>query len=371
MYLEQSNIVVVKIGSALLINEETGIINREWLDSVVDDIVELTISGKQVVIVSSGSVAMGRRFIKTNHRQLLLEQKQAAAACGQITLIAEFQNSFLRHSLPIAQLLLTIPDTENRRRYLNAKDTINNLLGNDVIPIINENDTVATNEIRFGDNDRLAARIAQMTEADALILLSDIDGLYTDNPHTNQDAKHIAEVKEITPEIEAMGGDSVSNYGSGGMVTKISAAKISTDSGCHMVITLGKLHNPIKNLLSGGKCTWFISGNTPNNAKKNWIANNIHIHGSIILDSGAVKAIKNGNSVLAAGIVNVTGTFDRGDIVDILDNYSEQFARGIIAYNYHDTDKIKGKQSSQIPGILGFADRDSVIQRDNLVILKN
>jgi glutamate 5-kinase len=321
--------------------------------------------------VSSGSVAMGRRCIKTNHHQLLLEQKQAAAACGQIALIAEFQNSFARHNLPIAQLLLTIPDTENRRRYLNAKDTINNLLSNDVIPIINENDTVATNEIRFGDNDRLAARIAQMTEADVLILLSDIDGLYTDNPHTNKNAQHVDEVREITPEIENMGGDSVSNYGSGGMVTKISAAKIATDSGCHMAITLGKLHNPIKNLLAGGKCTWFVSGDTPNNAKKNWIANNIDVNGTITLDAGAVNAIENGNSLLAAGIIAVSGVFDRGDIVDILDSSNEQIARGIIAYNNHDTDKIKGEQSSQIPEILGFANRDYVIHRDNLVILRN
>ncbi|MCD6034316.1 MAG: Glutamate 5-kinase [Rickettsiales bacterium] len=370
MELVHAKRIVIKIGSALLVSKENGALRSEWLKTLAEDIADLRKSGKEVIIVTSGAVALGRKHIEGNgtFKALRLEEKQAAAACGQVELMQDYQKYLSHHNLKAAQLLLTIDDSENRRRYLNARATIDTLLDKGIIPIINENDTVATMELRFGDNDRLAARVAQMAEADVLVLLSDIDGLYTANPHVDEDAKHISVVEVITPKIEGMAGGSASRVGTGGMVTKIMAAKIAVGAGCYMVITRGEVEHPIKALEQGARCTWFVPHATPQGARKHWIASTLLPTGVLVVDAGAAKALSQGNSLLPAGVTNVKGSFQRGDAVLIQDVSGKELGKGLSAYSSEDALKIIGHKSTEIEGILGFTGRQELIHRDNLVI---
>ena len=367
MRLKQAKRIVIKIGSMLLVDAKSGQLHKEWLDSVIDDVAELYKQGKEIIIVSSGSVALGRRHLHLESDILKLEEKQAAAACGQVELMQHYQQEMARFNITTAQLLLSLQDSEDRRRYLNARETIETLLSMRAIPVINENDTVATAEIRFGDNDRLAARVAQMASADALVLLSDVDGLYTANPELDAKAEFIPEVKEITPEIEAMAGGSVSNFGSGGMTTKVMAAKIATASGCHMAITKGKSLHPIRNLLEGGRCTWFVSKENPISARKHWIAGSVAPVGEIVIDDGAQAALSKGKSLLPAGVTEVSGTFNRGDAVAVMNLHGQEVGRGLIAYTNKEAACIIGRKTHEIEEILGFSGRSALIHSDDLV----
>lgn len=368
MILSNIKRIVVKVGSSLII-DSNNVVRKSWLDTMASDIADLKRSGKEVIIVTSGAVALGRPYLKYGDRRLDLEEKQAAAACGQITLFTLWGQALSGHAFYPAQLLMTADDSIDRRRYLNARNTIDTLLKNDnVIPIINENDTLATAELRFGDNDRLAARVAQMAGADVLILLSDIDGLYSANPATHRDAEFIAEVHEITQDIEAMAGGAASTRSSGGMITKIAAAKITNQAGCHMVIARGTIDHPLKALQNGGKHTHFIANENPLSARKHWIAGSIHPAGSVIVDDGAARALKKGNSLLPAGVTGIEGEFNRGDAVVICNKKGDMLGKGLIAYNAEDAQRIIGKQSSEIEDILGFKGRDVLIHRDDMVL---
>lgn len=368
MMIEKAERIVIKIGSALVVDQETGTLRSEWLNSLAEDIAALRKRGKEVIIVTSGAVALGRNYLGLKRKTLKLEEKQAAAACGQIELVKQYKDIFSQHGLSAAQILLTIEDSENRRRYLNARSTLETLLKLGVIPIINENDTVATAELRFGDNDRLAARVAQMISSDILILLSDIDGLYTSNPQLDKQARLVPLVEEITEEIEKMAGISLSDVGTGGMITKISAAKIAVNSGCHMVITAGKPLHPVRALEEKANSTWFIAKASPLTARKNWIASTLHLVGEVVIDDGALKALLSGRSLLPAGVVAVSGDFNRGDAICIKAKDNRIIGRGISAYSAKDAGLICGKRSSEIETLLGFAGREELIHRDDLVI---
>ncbi len=309
--------LVVKIGSALLVDEASGDIRRPWLEALADDVARCCARGQEVLLVSSGAIAVGRRHLGLAGAALKLEEKQAAAATGQIRLAHAYQEALARHRLTVAQILLTPEDTEERRRHLNARATLNQLLALRAVPVINENDTVATAEIRFGDNDRLAARVAQMVSADTLVLLSDIDGLYTADPRKDRNAQHIAEVKEITPEIAAMAGAAPLGYSSGGMVTKLAAARIAIAAGCRMTITRGDALHPLAALEAGARATWFVPASEPLTARKRWIAGFLNPAGALVVDDGAAAALGRGRSLLAAGIVAVEDEFERGDAVVI------------------------------------------------------
>ncbi len=362
--------LVIKIGSSLIVDQEKGTLKEGWLKSLADDIVYLKKKGKEVVIVTSGSVALGRKNIKSKKKELKLEEKQAAAACGQTELVRYYQKFLNNHNTYAAQILLTVFDTENRRNYLNAQNTIETLLENGIVPIINENDTVATQELRFGDNDRLAARVSQMISADLLILLSDVDGLYTSNPKLDSLAMHIDKVEGISDDVEHMAGEALSTgVGSGGMVTKIEAAKIATLGGCHMILASGKEHNPIKKLEQGAKHTLFLSSETPHNARKRWISSSLKISGEIIVDDGAIRALKNGKSLLPAGVIDVKGKFERGDTVAIKDCRLKEIGSGLIAYSSEDAKLIMGHQSQEIEHITGFSGRNELIHSNDLVII--
>ncbi len=360
--------IVIKIGSSLLTDEAAGRVREAWLAALAEDVHQLTSQGKQVIVVTSGAIALGRLQLGMKNKPALLEEKQAAAACGQIELFSAWRNALSQQNLKAAQLLLTADDSIERRRYLNARNTIDTLLDLGAIPVINENDTVATAEIRFGDNDRLAARVAQMAGADLLILFSDIDGLYSADPAQNPDAKFIAEVSEITPDIERMAGGSASNIGSGGMVTKIAAAKIALSAGCHMIIARGNIDHPLRALQNGGTFTRFIAQESPLSARKRWIAGSIHPAGSVTIDDGAATALKSGKSLLPAGVTAIDGTFDRGDAVLIRDMQGNVLGKGLIAYGAADAARIKGKKSRDIEQILGFKRRDVLIHRDDMVL---
>lgn len=360
--------IVIKIGSALLVDEETGRLRQEWIYSLIEDIARLRHEGKEVILVASGSKALGRNELGLEPGTLTLDQAQAAAAIGQISLAHTFKALFQNHDIKAAQVLLTISDTEDRRRYLNARDTINTLVDFSVIPVVNENDTVATNEIRYGDNDRLSARVASMVEADVLLIFSDIDGLYTAPPHLDANAEHIPEVAQITPEIEAMAGGTGSSFSSGGMVTKIMAAKIAVAAACHMVIASGQGANPITALLNNAKATWFLSSADPLTARKSWIAGSLDVKGVLTIDLGAERALKEGNSLLPAGVTNSTGDFDRGDIIAIKNEAGEIIAHGLSSYDQTDTIQIIGKQSSEIKSILGHTGRNELVHRDNMAL---
>ncbi len=363
--------LVVKIGSALLVDED-GAIRHRWLAGLAQDFAALRARGSEVMIVSSGAIAVGRRQLNLQrgprNRALRLEESQAAAATGQIRLAHAWQNALGKHDLAVAQILLTLDDTENRRRYLNARSTLATLLKLGVVPVINENDTIATDEIRFGDNDRLAARVAQMTSADACIILSDVDGLYSADPATSDDAEHLAEITAITPRIEAMAGAPRSADGSGGMVTKLEAARIAIEAGCHLIIADGRTGNPLKALEAGARCTTFLPVATPRTARKLWIAGSLNPTGEIVVDAGAIAALQEGRSLLPAGIVSVCGDFQRGDLVLVRATDGTAIGRGLSAYSAADAALICGHKSRDIESLLGYRGREEMIHRDDLVL---
>ncbi len=369
--LAKARRIVVKVGSALLVEGRSGRINRAWLESLVEDLLRLRRRGQQVILVSSGAIALGRRQLSLAKGPLRLEESQAAAAVGQIRLAHAYKELLESHQVTVAQVLLTLEDSERRRRYLNARATLETLLALGALPVINENDTVATAEIRYGDNDRLAARVAQMAGADCLILLSDVDGLYTADPNRDPRAKFIDEVRQITPEIEAMGGRSASEVGSGGMATKLLAARIAVAAGCRMCIAAGHPRHPVRRLEEGARCTWFLPGASPVTARKQWIAGTLRPAGALTIDHGALRALLAGRSLLPAGVTGARGQFERGDTVSVLTPEGVEVARGIIAYSDSDAAKIIGRQSAQIPDILGFRGRDELIHRDDLVLLQS
>ena len=368
MSLAKAKRVVVKIGSALLVDEETGAVRRRWLDALADDVAALRKDGMQVALVTSGAIAVGRRHLKLARRVLKLEEKQAAAATGQIRLAHAYQEALARHGITVAQILVTLEDTEERRRYLNARSTIETLFRFGAIPLINENDTVATEEIRFGDNDRLAARIAQMASADALVLLSDIDGLYTEDPRNNPRAEHIPLVHEITPDIEAMAGVAPPGYSSGGMVTKLAAGKIALAAGCRMAIAPGRVEHALAQVADGARCTWFVPNANPRAARKQWIAGALNPRAAITVDDGALAALRAGKSLLPAGVKDVAGDFQRGDAVIIKDAQGRRIGAGLIAYSAADARQIAGHKSREIAARLGYRGRDEMIHRDDLVL---
>jgi glutamate 5-kinase len=362
--------VVVKVGSALLVDGDKGRLNRAWLESFTQDVAVRRKRGQEIILVSSGAIALGRRHLGLSSGKLRLEESQAAAAVGQIRLAHAYKELLDAHEITVAQILLTLGDTEQRRRYLNARGTLNTLLALGAVPVINENDTVATTEIRYGDNDRLAARVAQMAGADCLILLSDIDGLYTADPGVDPDAQFIAKVLEITPAIEAMAGGSGSDMGSGGMQTKIAAAKIAVAAGCHLCIAKGAEAHPLRRIEEGARCTWFVPSSTPVATRKQWIAGTLKPAGAIAVDDGAVRALMGGKSLLPAGVTRALGRFDRGDTVSIVGPDGTEVARGICAYSDVDAARIIGRQSTEIEKLLGFRGRDEIVHRDDLVLLR-
>jgi glutamate 5-kinase len=366
--LAQARRLIVKIGSALLVDDATGDIRRPWLEALVEDLARCRRRKQEVLIVSSGAIACGRRHLGLTGRSLKLEEKQAAAATGQIRLAHAYQEALARHGFTVAQILLTPEDTEERRRHLNARATVEQLLALGAIPVINENDTVATAEIRFGDNDRLAARVAQMISADTLVLLSDIDGLYTGDPRHDPTAKHIPEVRELTPEIEAMGGAAPTGDSSGGMVTKLAAARLAMTAGCRMVIAQGDALRPLTAIEQGARATWFIPGAEPRTARKRWIAGTLNPMGVLTVDDGAVAALKRGTSLLPAGVVAIDGSFDRGDAVVVKTRDGRELGCGLSAYSSADARAIAGHKSGEIEAILGYRGRDEMIHRDDLVV---
>jgi glutamate 5-kinase len=366
--LRQAKRLIVKIGSALLVDGETGQLRRSWLDALGDDVAALRARGTEVLIVSSGAIAVGRRHLGLVGRPLKLEEKQAAAATGQIRLAHAYQETLARHHITVAQILLTPEDTEMRRRHLNARATLNQLLALGAVPVINENDTIATAEIRFGDNDRLAARVAQMISADTLVLLSDIDGLYTADPRKDPTARHIPVVRELTPEIEAMAGAAPAGYSSGGMVTKLAAARVALAAGCRMVIAKGLPMRPLSAIEHGAPVTWFLPQATPLTARKRWIAASLNPSGTITIDDGASAALERGSSLLPAGIVTVEGSFERGDAILVRRRDGTPIARGLSAYGAADAALIAGHKSGEIERLLGYRGRDEVIHRDDLVL---
>ena len=363
--------LVVKVGSALLVGDD-GEVRRAWLDALVDDVARCRGRGQEVILVSSGAIAVGRRHLGLTGRNLRLEEKQAAAATGQIRLAHAWQEALARHGITVAQILLTLDDTEERRRHLNARATFEQLLTLGAVPVVNENDTVATAEIRFGDNDRLAARVAQMTSADMLVLLSDIDGLYTADPRHDSAARHIPLVGEILPEIEAMAGAAPPGYSSGGMITKLAAARIATGAGCAMLIAEGNpgdgAAGPLAAIEAGARATLFLPSGEPRSARKAWIAAAVNPAGAVVVDDGAARALRGGKSLLAAGIVAVEGEFERGDCILVRTRAGTEAGRGLSAYSSVDIRRIAGHKSGEIATILGYRGRDEIIHRDDLVV---
>jgi glutamate 5-kinase len=368
--LEGARRLVVKIGSSILVDETKGEIRRDWLETLTDDVARLHKGGCEVVVVSSGAIRLGRTHFKLAPGPLKLEESQAAAATGQIQLAHAYQEALARHGITVAQVLLTLDDSEERRRYLNARQTMATLLAMKAVPVINENDTVATAEIRYGDNDRLAARVAQMASADCLVLLSDVAGLYSADPNQDPGARLIREVRHITPEIEAMAGRASSALGSGGMRTKILAARIAVAAGCHMCVAAGKPAHPLRRIEEGADCTWFVPSATPAAARKQWIAGTLRPSGALIIDDGALRALTEGRSLLPAGITAARGRFDRGDTVSVFSADGREVARGIVAYSDADAARIMGRRSGEIAELLGFRGRDEMIHRDDLVLMR-
>jgi len=361
--------IVIKIGSSSIIDEKTGKVKIKWLNSLCKEIELLANENKKIVIVSSGAIALGKKTI-SNHKVISrLEDKQAAAAIGQIELANCWQQALKKNKINSAQLLLTLDDSEIRRRYLNVRKTISSLHKNKVIPIINENDTVATEEIRYGDNDRLAARVAQMVDADLLIMLSDVDGLYTQSPIKNKQAKKIININEINESIEKMAGSKHSKLGSGGMTTKIWAAKICMDSGCSTVIANGHKINTLSKI-NKKNSTWFHASKSPSSSRKQWLLNHLHPSGTIIIDNGATKAVFQNKSLLPAGVIEIKGKFSRGDVISVTNIKNKKIGIGVIAYDSHDAIKIMGKNSKDIKHILGYDGRDELIHKDDLVKIK-
>jgi glutamate 5-kinase len=359
--------IVVKVGSALLVDAAAGGLKRQWLDKLAADIASLHKNKKDVLVVSSGAIALGRAVLKLPAGALKLEEAQGAAAVGQIALARAWAEALGAHGIAAGQVLVTLGDTEERRRYLNARSTIAKLLEWRSVPVINENDTTATSEIRYGDNDRLAARVATMMSADLLVLLSDVDGLY-DKPPGEPGAKRLPLVERITPQIEAMAGAAASETARGGMRTKIEAGKIATTAGTHMVIASGRVDHPLQAIVGGAPCTWFLTPANPVTARKKWIAGSLEPRGALTVDAGAVRALRSGKSLLPAGVIKVEGGFERGDAVLVRAPDGAEVGRGLSAYDAADADKIKGRSSADILSILGFSGRAEMIHRDDLVL---
>jgi glutamate 5-kinase len=359
--------IVVKVGSALLVDQAAGKLKHGWLAALAADLASLHKNKRDVLVVSSGAIALGRAVLRLPAGALKLEDSQAAAAVGQIALARAWNESLGAHDMTAGQVLVTLGDTEERRRYLNARSTIDKLLEWRAVPVINENDTTATSEIRYGDNDRLAARVAGMMSADLLVLLSDVDGLY-DRPPSEPGAKHVPLVSRITPEIEAMAGSAATALSRGGMRTKIEAGKIATAAGTHMVIGSGHVEHPLQAIVGGAPCTWFLTPANPVTARKKWIAGSLEPRGVLHIDAGAVRALRSGKSLLPAGVVKIEGGFERGDAVIVRGPDGAEVGRGLIAYDAGDADKIKGRSSADIPTLIGYAGRAEMIHRDDLVI---
>ena len=365
MYIKNSRIIVIKIGSSLLVDNKK--IRKKWLLSFAKDIKKLRSNNKKIIIVSSGAIALGCKKMNYNKTNLKLDKSQAIASIGQIELMNLFSQTFSKYKLNISQILLTLDDTEERRRSINAKRTFENLFKLNYIPIVNENDTIATSEIKYGDNDRLASRVAQITNADTLILLSDVDGLFTRNPKKFKDAKLIKKVNNLNKDIQNINIKGMTELGSGGMNTKIEAAKICNLSGCNMVIANGLYLNPIKQIEKQNNCTWFISKISKLQARKKWIISSISPKGELIIDDGAKRALKNGKSLLATGIKKVSGKFNKGDHVKILDNKRKEFARGLSSFSSEEISKILGYHSNEIKEILGYISKSEVVHKDDMV----
>ena len=366
MYINKSKKIVIKIGSSILIDEK-GKPKKKWLKKFAQDIKLLIKKKKNVVIVSSGAIALGCEYLKIKKKGLKIDKSQAVASIGQIELMDFYKKIFEKSKIKISQILLTLDDTEQRRRSINAKRTIDNLLTMGIVPIVNENDTTATTEIKYGDNDRLASRVSQIINADCLILLSDVDGLYTDNPTKNKKAKLIKTVTEIDEKIKKYASKTENLYGSGGMKTKIEAAKICQLAGCYMAIANGNLDNPIKKIIKNKKCTWFLPRVSKLDARKQWIIGSIAPKGEVIIDQGAVKAINNGKSLLPAGVKKINGTFEKGDHILVKDQNDTECARGLASFSSIEIEKIKGSHTSKIKNILGYSSREEIIHKDDLV----
>ena len=359
--------LVIKVGSSLLIGDN-GALNRHWLDGLAADIADLHSDDRDVLVVSSGAIAIGCTVLGINTRRAKLEDLQAAAAAGQVQLVHAYSEALAVHGITTAQVLLTPGDTENRRRFLNARGTMGRLLDRSVVPIINENDTVTTEEIRYGDNDRLAARVAQLVMADALLLLSDVDGFYSADPGTDSNAQHIPEITSISTETLAMAGETRSDIGSGGMSTKVQAARIATHAGCSTIIASGLVERPVKALLNGARCSIFRAQGTPAVARKQWLAGVLEVNGILVIDAGAAEALRKGNSLLPVGIVAVQGDFRRGDIVTLADGGGTELGRGLAEYSSSEASRLLGCRSEQIEERLGYRGRSVMIHRDELVL---
>ncbi|NDV01059.1 glutamate 5-kinase [Pseudoroseicyclus tamaricis] len=365
--LSEARRVVVKIGSALLVDRQTGSLRSDWLHALAADVARLRARGQQVVLVSSGSIALGRGALRLPPGALPLEQAQAAAAVGQIRLARAYEEALAPHGLTTGQVLVTLEDSADRRRYLNSRATMETLLALGVTPIVNENDTIATDEIRYGDNDRLAAQVAVTIGADLLVLLSDVDGLYTANPGLEPEARRLDVVEEITPEIEAMAGEGISGVSKGGMRTKVMAARLAVEGGCTMAITLGSPLNPLAALENGAPATWFTAQRSPQLARKMWIAA-MKPKGELVVDAGAETALANGKSLLPAGVTKVTGRFGRGEPVTIHSAAGRQLGLGLIRYTSDEARQIQGRRSAEIEAILGYKGRAALIHRDDMVL---
>ena len=367
MKIEDTKRIIIKIGSSLLFNSETKKHNKEWLISLAEDVNFLKNQNKDVIIVSSGAIAFGAKDLNLEMSELRLDIHQALAAIGQINLMSAFKNAFEKYESKVSQVLLTLDDTEKRRRSINARRTIDTLLKLGIVPVVNENDTIATSEIRYGDNDRLASRVAQITNADTLILLSDVDGLYTKNPKKFKDAQLIKRVSDLDKVIKSINIKGMTELGSGGMNTKIEAAKICNLAGCNMVIANGLNFNPINQIQNEGNCTWFISKISKMHARKKWIISSISPKGELIIDDGAKKALHSGKSLLAAGIKKVVGRFNKGDHIKILDNKKKEFARGLSSFSSKEINLIMGCHSNEIQKILGYVSKSEVVHKDDMV----
>ena len=366
MHLENSKIIVIKIGSSLLVDEKRKI-RKKWLTSFTKDIKKLKSKNKKIIIVSSGAIALGCKKMNYNKTNLRIDKSQAIASVGQIELMNLFSQTFSKFKLNISQILLTLDDTEERRRSINAKRTFENLFKLDYIPIVNENDTIATSEIKYGDNDRLASRVAQITNADTLILLSDVDGLFTKNPKKFKDAKLIKRVNNLSKDIKDINIKGMTEFGSGGMNTKIEAAKICNLSGCNMIIANGLYLNPLSQIEKNDNCTWFISKTSKLHARKKWIISSVSPKGELVIDEGAKKALISGKSLLAAGIKKVSGKFNKGDHIKILDNKKREYARGLSSFSSEEINKIMGCHSNEIHEILGYIAKSEVVHKDDMV----
>ena len=368
MYLKKSKRIVIKIGSSLLINEGK-VIRKKWLIEFAKDIKELIKQKKNIILVSSGAIALGCKKLNLNKKNLKLDKSQAVASVGQIELMNLFNEIFSKEKINISQMLLTLEDTEQRRRAINAKRTLDNLFELGFVPVVNENDSIATSEIKYGDNDRLASRVAQISSADCLVLLSDVDGLYTKNPKIFKDAKLIKEIKNIDLKLEKIATKSIGEHGTGGMKTKIDAAKICQLSGCLMAIANGLSERPIKKILNNNLCTWFLPKISKLDARKKWIISSISPKGNLIIDDGAINALKKGKSLLAAGIIKVIGKFNKGDHIKILDKNMKEYARGLSSFTSEEIIKIQGQHSNKINELLGYISKSEVIHKDDMVEL--